>query len=84
MANQKKNYSKGLIFDNRYAWATRWDTDKTIVEARAYLDSALVSAALQQNELGTLFTYSDPRSSFLPFSELPQSALDETTGLSHQ
>lgn len=74
----------GLIFDNRYAWATRWGEDDKIVEARAYLDSALVSEALQQNEIGTRFTYSDPRDTLLPFVGLPQKVLDGTTGLSQE
>ena len=74
----------GLIFDNRYAWATRWNTEKKIVEARAYLDSALVSAALQQNEAGTLFTYKDAREHIVPYVTLPQKTLQGTTGLTRQ
>ncbi|KAJ5151970.1 hypothetical protein N7492_010265 [Penicillium capsulatum] len=59
----------GLIFDNHYPWATRWDSERCIVEARAYLDSALVAAALQQNEIGALFTYVDPRDRILAFCD---------------
>ncbi|KAI1162885.1 hypothetical protein F5B18DRAFT_622565 [Nemania serpens] len=84
----------GLVFDNRYAWATRWapldsDTvssssltakDGLMVEVRAYLDSALVSVALQENELGVMFTYNDGRNTVVPFTDLDQSILDTTTG----
>ncbi|KAL6897417.1 hypothetical protein GGI43DRAFT_385286 [Trichoderma evansii] len=72
----------GLKFDNRYAWATRWNTNATIVEARAYLDSMLVSQALQQNELGILFTYNNPRNVLVPFVELSEAIALEATGLS--
>ena len=66
----------GLVFDNRYAWVTRWN-GATVVEARAYLDSALVSAALQENEAGTLFTYADARGEAVPFA---RPAADQVNG----
>ncbi|KAI9879772.1 MAG: hypothetical protein M1830_007214 [Pleopsidium flavum] len=40
----------GLKFDNTYAWVTRWNKDGKIVQVRAYLDSALVKQALEENE----------------------------------
>lgn len=51
-----------------------------IVEARAYLDSALVAAALEQNEAGSLFTYSDPRDTIIPFTELSEEELAPASG----
>jgi ketosteroid isomerase-like protein len=39
----------GLRFDNRYCWITRW-SGETIVEVRAYLDSALVQRVIDENE----------------------------------
>lgn len=38
----------GLRFDNRYCWVVRFEGE-TIVEVRAYLDSALVAEAIAQN-----------------------------------
>ena len=73
---------EGLVFDKRYAWATRWGAQSQIIEARAYLDSALVSTVLQENETGTLFTYSNPRDTILPFIDMPDYALEEASGLS--
>ncbi|KAI1318473.1 hypothetical protein F5Y16DRAFT_391899 [Xylariaceae sp. FL0255] len=84
----------GLVFDNRYAWATRWAPldsatvspslltakDGLMVEVRAYLDSALVSVALQENELGVLFTYNDERSTVVPFTDLNESLVNTSTG----
>lgn len=40
----------GMRFDNHYCWVTRWD-GQTIVEVRAYLDSALVAELFRQNPL---------------------------------
>ncbi|KAF2092993.1 hypothetical protein NA57DRAFT_61852 [Rhizodiscina lignyota] len=40
----------GLVFDNTYAWVTRWNTDGIIVEADAYLDSTLIQQAITENE----------------------------------
>ncbi len=40
----------GLKFDNTYAWVTRWNKDAKIVQVRAYLDSALVKQAIEENE----------------------------------
>lgn len=42
----------------------------------------LVSQALQQNELGILFTYNDPRNVLVPYTELPEAIALEATGLS--
>ncbi|KAF7979964.1 hypothetical protein HWV62_27137 [Athelia sp. TMB] len=39
----------GLVFDNEYSWTITVKNDK-IVRVRAYLDSALVKMALEQNE----------------------------------
>ena len=39
----------GMRFDNRYCWVVRF-MDETIVEVRAYLDSALVQTLIDQNE----------------------------------
>ena len=38
----------GLRFDNRYCWLCRFENG-TIVEVRAYLDSALVARLFQEN-----------------------------------
>ncbi len=40
----------GLRFDNRYCWVCRFVGD-TIVEVRAYLDSALVARLFQENPI---------------------------------
>jgi ketosteroid isomerase-like protein len=74
------NLQTGLVFDNRYAWATRWNTAGFIVEARAYLDSTLVTAAINLNEAG-LFKYSDLRPHITPFLTLSQAELVEAKGL---
>ena len=39
----------GMRFDNRYCWVVRFD-GATIVEVRAYLDSALVQKLIDDNE----------------------------------
>ena len=39
----------GKPFDNRYCWVARF-SDGTIVEVRAYLDSALVQRVIDENE----------------------------------
>ncbi len=38
----------GLKFDNRYCWVMRFQ-DQVVVEVRAYLDSALVARAIEEN-----------------------------------
>ena len=40
----------GMRFDNHYCWVVRFDGD-TIVEVRAYLDSALVAELFRQNPI---------------------------------
>ncbi len=40
----------GLRFDNRYCWVRRF-VDGTIVEVRAYLDSALVARLFDENPI---------------------------------
>jgi len=40
----------GLKYDNTYAWVCRWNKDGQIVQVRAYLDSALVKQAIEENE----------------------------------
>jgi ketosteroid isomerase-like protein len=39
----------GMRFDNRYCWVVRFDGE-TIVEVRAYLDSALVQKLIDEND----------------------------------
>jgi ketosteroid isomerase-like protein len=39
----------GKPFDNRYCWVVHF-SDGTIVEVRAYLDSALVQRLIEENE----------------------------------
>lgn len=73
----------GLFFDNRYAWATRWSKEGVIVEARAYLDSMLVNAAITLNEVG-LFAYSDLRNEITPWTTLPMTELVEASGLKNE
>ena len=38
----------GLRFDNRYCWVMRFQ-EEVVVEVRAYLDSALVARAIEEN-----------------------------------
>jgi hypothetical protein len=40
----------GMRFDNQYCWITRFDGE-TVVEVRAYLDSAMVAELFRQNPL---------------------------------
>jgi uncharacterized protein len=42
--------NEGASFDNHYCWVCRFDGD-TIVEVRAYLDSAMVDYTIHRNEL---------------------------------
>ena len=42
----------GLRFDNRYCWVCRFENE-TIVEVRAYLDSALVARLFVENPICT-------------------------------
>ncbi|KAK0272638.1 hypothetical protein LTR91_017865 [Friedmanniomyces endolithicus] len=39
----------GMSYPQRYAWVMRFDESGTIVQVRAYLDSALVQKAVDQN-----------------------------------
>ncbi|KAK4634809.1 hypothetical protein CLAFUW4_00921 [Fulvia fulva] len=39
----------GMAYPQRYAWMLRFDESGTVVQARAYLDSALVQKAVDQN-----------------------------------
>ncbi|KAF2806280.1 uncharacterized protein BDZ99DRAFT_501175 [Mytilinidion resinicola] len=50
----------GLIYDNKFNWVTRWNTEGKIAECRGYLDSALVQRAITENESGE-YTYTDQR-----------------------
>jgi uncharacterized protein len=43
--------AEGAPFDNRYCWVCRFDGD-TIVQVRAYLDSAMVAYTVARNERG--------------------------------
>jgi len=40
----------GFVFDNTYAWCVRFDEARTVVQVRAYLDSAMVKQAVEENE----------------------------------
>jgi uncharacterized protein len=42
--------ANGMRFDNRYCWVIRF-AGETIVEVRAYLDSALVQKLIDSNEV---------------------------------
>jgi ketosteroid isomerase-like protein len=44
------NAKNGLRFDNRYCWICRF-VNGTIVEVRAYLDSALVARLFEENPI---------------------------------
>ncbi|KAF2490099.1 hypothetical protein BU16DRAFT_567193 [Lophium mytilinum] len=50
----------GLVYDNKFAWVTRWTEQGKIAECRGYLDSALVQRAITENESGE-YTYTDQR-----------------------
>lgn len=39
----------GMPYNQQYAWIMRFDEKGTVVEARAYLDSALVQKAVDEN-----------------------------------
>ncbi|KAI7209612.1 hypothetical protein KC333_g8637, partial [Hortaea werneckii] len=39
----------GMPYPQRYAWVMRFDENGTIVQVRAYLDSALVQKAVDSN-----------------------------------
>ena len=41
-----------MRFDNHYCWVVRFDGE-TIIEVRAYLDSALVAELFRQNPIRT-------------------------------
>jgi ketosteroid isomerase-like protein len=58
--NTAKTLYIGLIYDNKFAWLTRWNTLGIIVEVRAYLDSALVQRAITENE-SVEYNYTDQR-----------------------
>jgi len=40
----------GFDFDNTYAWCVRFDEHHKVVQVRAYLDSAMVKQAIEENE----------------------------------
>lgn len=42
--------TSGMRFDNRYGWVMQFE-DATIIEVRAYLDSALVRKLLDDNPI---------------------------------
>ena len=46
----KATAENGLKFDNRYCWLCRFENG-TIVEVRAYLDSALVARLFEENPI---------------------------------
>ncbi|KAI0440610.1 hypothetical protein F4803DRAFT_552898 [Xylaria telfairii] len=47
----------GMPFVNQYSWSTRWDEMGKIAEVRAYVDSALVTRVITQNEPATDANY---------------------------
>jgi ketosteroid isomerase-like protein len=47
--------TNGLRYDNRCCWLSRFRDDK-IVEARAYLDSALVTILFEENPIPEIET----------------------------
>ena len=55
----------GLKYDNTFSWVTRWSTEGIIVQVRAWLDSALVSKAITENE-SPEYTYTDQRTALEP------------------
>jgi ketosteroid isomerase-like protein len=55
----------GLKYDNTFSWATRWSTEGIILQVRAWLDSALVSKAITENE-SPEYTYTDQRTALEP------------------
>lgn len=48
-ATVRRRLLSGMRFDNRYCWVIRF-AGETIVEVRAYLDSALVQKLIDENE----------------------------------
>jgi len=48
--HSKATAKNGLRFDNRYCWLCRFENG-TIVEVRAYLDSALVARLFEENPI---------------------------------
>ena len=42
----------GILYDNRFAWISRWNLDWKIVEMNAYLYSFLVNKVITENESG--------------------------------
>ncbi|GAB7350927.1 hypothetical protein MBLNU459_g1437t2 [Dothideomycetes sp. NU459] len=42
-------FSQGMEYPQQYSWVMRFDNKGTIVQVRAYLDSALVQKAIDQN-----------------------------------
>ena len=40
----------GMDFNNTYSWCMRFDESGKVVEVRAYLDSAMVKQAIEENE----------------------------------
>lgn len=55
----------GLIYDNKFVWITRWNTDGIIVQTHAYFDSALVQKVITENE-SEIFNYTQPRDKLMP------------------
>ncbi|MCJ1355497.1 MAG: hypothetical protein MMC33_005489 [Icmadophila ericetorum] len=56
----------GSEFNNTLAWFTRFNLLHQIVQVRAYLDSALVTRVVTENELPTNSTYTTPRLTLEP------------------
>ncbi|KAI9658369.1 MAG: hypothetical protein M1821_002502 [Bathelium mastoideum] len=51
----------GMPFINQYSWSTRWNENGEIVEVRAYVDSALVTRVITENEAITGSDYTTER-----------------------
>lgn len=40
----------GLIYDMKYCWVVKYSMEEKMIEARAYLDTDLLSRAIEQNQ----------------------------------
>jgi ketosteroid isomerase-like protein len=43
-------FTSGLTYDMTYCWIVRFNTEKKIVKVRAYLDTELLTRAIEQNK----------------------------------
>ena len=70
--------NEGAPFANRYCWVCRFDGD-TIVEVRAYLDSAMVAYTVSRNENGRKAVSTKMKSAPSAAPERTAAGMDETT-----